>query len=66
MMAARTTEARIRAIEEKIAKKQAEIESLEAQRQKLLHPVNMRTVLSKAKEAGLTAEQMAEKLGLDI
>ena len=33
MMAARTTEARIRAIEEKIAKKQAEIESLEAQRQ---------------------------------
>ena len=30
MMAARTTEARIKAIEDKIAKKQAEIENLEA------------------------------------
>ncbi len=65
-MAARTTEARINAIEGKIAKKRAEIEVLEAQRQRLLHPVNMRTVLSKAKEAGMTAEQMAEKLGIDI
>jgi len=65
-MAAKTTEARIAAIEEKIAKKRGEIETLEAQKQRLLHPVNMRTVLAKAKEAGLTAEQMAEKLGLDI
>jgi len=66
MMAAKTTEARIAAIEEKIAKKHAEIEALEAQKQKLLHPVSMRIVMTKAKESGLTAEQIAEKLGLDI
>ena len=65
-MAAKTTEARIAAIEEKIEKKDAEIEKLEDQRQRLLHPVNMRTVMAKAKEAGLTAEQVAAKLGLDI
>lgn len=65
-MAAKTTEARIAAIEEKIAKKRTEIENLEMQRQKLMHPVNMRTVMAKAKEAGLTAEQVAEKLGLEI
>lgn len=65
-MAAKTTEARIAAIEEKIEKKRAEIEKLEEQRQRLLHPVNMRTVMAKAKEAGLTAEQVAAKLGLDI
>lgn len=65
-MAAKTTEARIAAIEEKIEKKRAEIEKLEDQRQRLLHPVNMRTVMAKAKEAGLTAEQVAAKLGLDI
>lgn len=47
-MAAKTTEARITAIEEKIEKKRAEIEKLEEQRQKLLHPVNMRTVMAKA------------------
>lgn len=65
-MAAKTTEARIASIEEKIAKKRSEIATLEAQRQKLLHPVNMRTVMAKAKEAGFTAEQVAEKLGLDV
>lgn len=65
-MAARTTEERIAIIEEKVAKKQAEIASLEAQKQKLLHPINMRTVLAKAKEVGFTPEQIAEKLGLDV
>lgn len=65
-MAAKTTQERIAMIDAKIAKKQEEIDALEAQKQKLLHPVNMRTVLSKAKEAGLTAEEIAEKLGLEI
>ena len=65
-MAAKTIEERIAIIEEKISKKQAEIASLEAQKQKLLHPINMRTVMAKAKESGFTPEQIAEKLGLDV
>ena len=40
--------------------------ALEAQKQKLLHPVNMKTVMAKAKEAGLTPEEIAKKLGLDV
>ena len=63
-MAGKTAEERIVAIDEKIAKKQAEIDALEAQKQKLLHPVNMKTVMAAAKEAGLTPEEIAEKLGL--
>lgn len=65
-MAAKTKEERIALIEEKIQKKQDEIVALEAQKQKLLHPISMRSVLSKAKDAGLTPEQVAEKLGLEI
>lgn len=62
----RTKEERIAFIDEKIAKKQAEIETLEAQKQKLLHPVSMRALLSKAKEAGFTPVEIAEKLGLEL
>ena len=58
-MAARTAE-------ERIALKQEEIKTLEAQKQKLLHPVTMRTVMEKAKAAGLSAEEIAEKLGLEM
>lgn len=65
-MAAKNTSERIAMIDAKLAKKNAEIEALEAQKQKLLHPVTMRAVLSKAKEAGLTAEEIAEKLGIEI
>ena len=65
-MARKTADERIAAIDEKIAKKQAEIEALEAQKQRLLHPVNMKTVMAAAKEAGLTPEAIAEKLGLDV
>ena len=65
-MAGKTAGERITVIDEKIAKKKAEIESLEAQKQKLLHPVNMKTVMAKAKEAGLTPEEIAEKLGLEV
>lgn len=62
----RTKEERISLIEEKIKKKQLELEALEVQKQKLLHPISMRAVLTKAKEAGLSPEEIAEKLGLDI
>ena len=65
-MAARTAEERIALIDAKIAKKKEEIKVLEAQKQKLLHPVTMRSVMEKAKAVGLTAEQIAEKLGLEM
>ncbi len=65
-MAAKTKEERIALIEEKIAKKQAEIQALESQKQKLLHPISMRAVLTKAKEAGFSPEEVAEKLGIDM
>ena len=66
MAARKTTDERIALIDEKIAKRKAEIESLESQKNKLLHPVNMKTVMAKAKEIGMTPEEIAEKLGLDI
>lgn len=68
-MAARiikSVDERVAILDQKIAKKQAEIDTLEAQKQKLLHPVNMKTVMAKAKEAGLTPEQIAERLGLEV
>ena len=65
-MAARSTEERIALIDAKISKKQEEIKALDAQKQKLLHPVTMRSVMEKAKAAGLSAEEIAEKLGLDM
>lgn len=65
-MAAKTKEQRVAVIDAKIAKKQAEIKNLEAQKQKILHPVTMKTVLSKAKAAGMTPEEIAEKLGLEL
>lgn len=65
-MPALTTEQRIAKIDEKIAKKQNEIKTLEEQKQNLLHPVTMRTVIAKAKEAGLTPQEIASKLDLDL
>ena len=65
-MAARSTEERIALIDAKISKKQDEIKALEAQKQKLLHPVTMRSVMEKSKAAGLSAEEIAEKLGLEM
>lgn len=62
----RTVAERIAAIDEKIAKKQAEIAELEEQKQKLLHPVSMKAVMAKVKEMGLTAEDIAAKLGIEI
>ena len=65
-MAAKTVEERIALIDQKIEKKKAEIANLEATKQKLLHPVNMKTVMAAAREAGMTAEEIAEKLGLKV
>lgn len=62
----KTVEEKVAAIDQKIAKKKDEIAALEAQKQKLLHPVNMKTVMARAKEAGLTPEEIAEKLGIEV
>lgn len=53
-------------VDKKIVKKLAEIDALEVQKQKLLHPANTKTVMAAAKEAGLTPEEIAEKLGLEV
>ena len=65
-MAARSTEERIALIDAKISKKQEEIKTLEAQKQTLRHPVTRRTGMEKAKAAGLSADEIAEKLGLEM
>ena len=49
-----------------LSKKKADIKVLEAQKQKLLHPVTMKTVMEKAKASGLSPEEIAEKLGLEM
>ncbi len=66
MPAARPVAERVAAIDQKIAKKKAELEALEQQKNRLLHPVSMRTILTKAKEAGMTPEEIAEKLGIQV
>lgn len=66
MPAKKPLEERIALLDQKIEKKKAELQTLEAQKNKLLHPVNMRTVMAKAKEAGFTPEEIAEKLGIEV
>lgn len=66
MPARKTVDERVALIEQKIAKKKAEIDELESQKQKLLHPISMRAVLTKAKEAGLSPMEVAEKLGIEV
>ena len=65
-MAVKTVEERIQSIDAKIEKKRAEIEALEAQKQKLLHPVTMRAVMSKLKEQGITPEEVAKRMGIEV
>ena len=66
-MAAKTKEERVKLIDAKIEKKKAEIAELEATKQKLLRPVvSMKTVMDKAKEKGMSPEEVAAKLNLDI
>ena len=62
----KTVEERVAIIDGKISKKQAEIEALEAQKKKLQHPVTLKSVISKAKESGMTPEEIAEKLGIEV
>ncbi len=60
MAARKTTEERIARLKERIAKKQSEIEALEAQRQKLLHPDSTET--GKEKKSGLSSDEAGENV----
>lgn len=62
----RTIEERVAELNEKIDKKQAEIAELESKKESLLHPVSYRDVIAKAKENGLSAKEVADRLGLQI
>ena len=62
----KSVEERIKILDDKITKKKAEIEKLEEQKHQLLHPVSMRDVLSKAKDAGYSPKEVADKLGLKM
>lgn len=62
----RPLEERVAELDRKIEKKKAELAALEAKKQKLLHPNSMRSVMNAAKEAGMTPDEIAEKLGLDL
>lgn len=65
-MAGKSIEERIALIDAKIAKKREELAALEAKKQELLHPLTMKEVMNKAKEAGLSPKEVAVKLGLDL
>lgn len=65
-MAGKPIEERIALIDSKIEQKKAEIAELENKKQQLLHPVTMKDVIDKAKKAGLSPREIAEKLGLEV
>ena len=60
MAGRKTVEERIALIDAKIAKKREEIAALETQKHKLQNPVTMKSVMDKAKKAGLTPEEIAK------
>lgn len=63
MAGRKTVEERIALIDAKIAKKREEIAALETQKHKLQNPVTMKSVMDKAKKAGLTPEEIAKETG---
>ena len=66
MAGRKTVEERIALIDAKIAKKREEIAALETQKHKLQNPGTMKSVMDKAKKAGLTPEEIAKKLGIEV
>lgn len=62
----RSVEERVAELDQKIEKKKAELAALEEKKQKLLHPTSIRSVMTAAKEAGMTPEEIAKKLGLTL
>ena len=66
MAGRKTVEERIALIDAKIAKKREEIAALDTKKNKLQNPVTMNSVMDKAKKAGLTPEEIAKKLGIEV
>ncbi|MEA4953928.1 MAG: hypothetical protein VB096_00210 [Pseudoflavonifractor sp.] len=62
----RTLEERIAVLNEKISKKKTEIAKLESQRYTLEHPVSIKDLIMKAKQSGMSPNEIAQKLGIDI
>lgn len=68
----RSKEERLQEIEAKIKKHEADIEQLKLKKERILNPsprkgrTGMKTIIDKAKEQGLTPEQIAEKLGITL
>lgn len=67
----RTAEARVAEIDEKIAAHKDAIKKLEQRKNEILNPKprlskaqKVKIVIDKAKDSGLTVEQIAEKLGV--
>ncbi len=64
-MANITKEERLKRIDDMIAKKKQEIIDLEEKKRSLTEPaITYKDIIAKAKEAGITPEQAAKKLGL--
>lgn len=62
----RTKEERIADLDTKIAKKKEELEKLETQKRRIEHPISVKSIISKAKASGMSPEDIAEKLGIEI
>lgn len=69
----RSSEERIAEIDAKISTHKATIAKLEAKKESILHPkarisksAQMKALLNKAKENGMTNEEIAEKLGIEL
>ena len=62
----RTPEERIAVLNEKISKKKTEIAKLESQKYALEHPVSIKDLVMKAKQSGMSPNEIAQKLGIDI
>lgn len=62
----RTLEERIAVLDEKISKKKTEIAKLESQKYALEHPVSIKDLVMKAKQSGMSPNEIAQKLGIEL
>lgn len=69
----RSVEERVADIDSAIKFHEEKIKALQAKKEKILHPpqrkskaAGMKALIAKAKEAGLTNEEIAEKLGINL
>ena len=62
----RTLEERIAVLDEKISKKKTEIAKLESQKYALEHPESIKDLVMKAKQSGMSPNEIAQKLGIEL